>query len=204
MMFSDQVWGILIATFILISIMQYLVPPRNLPERHTRRSLSWVVMNLLGAFLLLPSDLRRDRLSDVILSTTLSMFTITVAYVYVGQIHSILAIPVYEPPIDTIVDLAVSGITWNAPHEAWMYALVGTENVYSVILFPLFNTYWFPLFLNSQTFRKCLQPSRCPGSRISRELRTKATKPSSWHCSTTATRWSEPGSMGKTLKTIVS
>ncbi|XP_029731036.2 uncharacterized protein LOC109415502 isoform X2 [Aedes albopictus] len=128
MMFAGSVWGILILTFILVSLLQYLLPPPDLPESHTQRSFSWIVINLLCAFLLLPSELRRNRLSDVIISTTLSIFTITLAYVYIGKIHSILAFPVYEPPIDTILDLAVSGITWNAPHEAWMYALVGTEN----------------------------------------------------------------------------
>ncbi|XP_021707655.1 uncharacterized protein LOC5563600 isoform X2 [Aedes aegypti] len=128
MMFAESVWGILILTFIMVSMLQYLLPPPDLPESHSQRSFSWIVINLLCAFLLLPSNLRRDPLSDVILSSTLSVFTLTVAYVYIGKIHSILAFPVYEPPIDTILDLAVSGIPWNAPHEAWMYALVGTEN----------------------------------------------------------------------------
>ncbi|XP_062557000.1 uncharacterized protein LOC134221842 [Armigeres subalbatus] len=128
MIFAGSVWAILISTLILISLLQYLTPPPDIPASHSQRSFSWILMNLLCAFLLLPSELRRYRVSDVILSTALSIFTLTVAYVYIGEIHSILAIPVYEPPIDTIYDLAVSGIPWNAPHEAWMYALVGTEN----------------------------------------------------------------------------
>lgn len=65
------------------------------------------------------------------LSVALSAFTLIVAYVYIGKIHSILAIPVYEPAIDTIIDFAESKLRWNAPHEVWMYLIAESDNVCS-------------------------------------------------------------------------
>lgn len=130
-MFSKPVWVVLIATFILSSLMLFVIPKIINPNDPTTQSkdLSWCFLSVLASLLLLPAPLQRNRPADVIFVVALLSFCLLVASIYISKIHSILAFPIFQPPIDTIYDLAVSEIPWNAPHEAWMYALVGTENV---------------------------------------------------------------------------
>ncbi|XP_053691084.1 uncharacterized protein LOC128739613 [Sabethes cyaneus] len=130
MMFTKTVWFLLIATYILIVFFDYYLPKSAASHLQYKKSLSRSFLNVFGAFLLLPSELRRGRISENILSISLLVVTFLVGYVYIGKIHSILAVPVFQPPIDTIYDLAMSNKHWNAPHEAWMYALIGSLNPY--------------------------------------------------------------------------
>ncbi|XP_055546300.1 uncharacterized protein LOC129730765 [Wyeomyia smithii] len=130
MMFTNTVWFLLIATFIVVVLFEYHLPKGNASLLNRKRSLSRSFLNVFGAFLLLPSEMRRGRISENILSISLTICTFLVGYVYIGKIHSILAVPVFQPPIDNVYDLAVSDKHWNAPHEAWMYALIGSLNPY--------------------------------------------------------------------------
>ncbi|XP_058817467.1 uncharacterized protein LOC131680773 [Topomyia yanbarensis] len=128
LMFTKPVWLVLGLTFILLALFEYFLPVQTVILR--KKSLSRSFLNLFGAFLLLPSDLRQGRAPEIIFSVSLLIFTFLVGYVYIGKIHSVLAVPVFEPPISSIYDLAMSNKYWNAPHEAWMYALIGSENPY--------------------------------------------------------------------------
>ncbi|EAT48966.1 AAEL000027-PA [Aedes aegypti] len=128
MMFSTTVWAVLLVTFVLIAILDNYMPTMIERWSPNRRGISWSFINVLCSFLLLPSVMRRSRASEVMLSVGLSAFTLIVASVYIGKIHSILAIPVYDPPIDTIIDFAESKLRWNAPHEVWMYLIAESEN----------------------------------------------------------------------------
>ncbi|XP_053691085.1 uncharacterized protein LOC128739616 [Sabethes cyaneus] len=139
MMFTKTVWGVVVVTFILISIIENVWPKKlGSPFSH-RKGLSWSFLNVLASFLLLPAYLRRGRPSEVIMSLALVSGTFLIGYVYIGKIHSILAVPVFQPPIDTVIDLAESGLTWNAPHEVWMYLLRGSENPYILKLLQRFH-----------------------------------------------------------------
>ncbi|XP_065072674.1 uncharacterized protein LOC135697028 [Ochlerotatus camptorhynchus] len=139
MMFSKTVWALTIITFIVISLLDNYMPTKIGSWSPNRRGLSWSVLNVLCVFLLLPSTMRRSRASEVMISVALLAFTLIVAYVYIGKIHSILAIPVYEPPVDTIVDFAESGLRWNAPHEVWMYLIAESENPHIKQILTKFN-----------------------------------------------------------------
>ncbi|XP_062557001.1 uncharacterized protein LOC134221843 [Armigeres subalbatus] len=139
MMFSSTVWVVLLATFIVISLLDYYIPTDIGKWSPNRKGLTWCLINTFCAFLLLPSTMRRNRASEVMLSVALSIFTLIVAYVYIGKIHSILAIPVYDPPIDTIIDFAESKLRWNAPHEVWMYLIAESENPHIKQLLTKFN-----------------------------------------------------------------
>lgn len=119
----------MIVSVITSILFEYVLPSVIGKRSSTQRSISRSFITVLSTLLLLPSALRQSRASEVIFSVTLLMFSLVVAYGYLGKIHSIRAFPVYEPPIDTIYDMAVADLPWNAPHEAWMYALVGTKNV---------------------------------------------------------------------------
>ncbi|XP_055545677.1 uncharacterized protein LOC129730396 [Wyeomyia smithii] len=139
MMFTKTVWAVVVVTFILISFIENIWPKKlDAPLAH-RKGLSWSFLNVLAAFLLLPSYLRRSRPSEIVMSLALVMGTFLIGYVYIGKIHSILAVPVFQPPIDTVIDLAESGLPWNAPHEVWMYLLKGSENPYILKLLQTFN-----------------------------------------------------------------
>ncbi|XP_058448778.1 uncharacterized protein LOC131428753 [Malaya genurostris] len=139
MMFTKPVWAMVIASFIIISIFDRILPRHYNTVSSQRKSLSWSFLNVLASFLLLPSYLRRDRTSEVIVSLVLITGTFIIGYVYIGKIHSILAVPIFQPPIDTVIDLAESGLPWNAPHEAWTFMLKGSENPYIQQVLRTFN-----------------------------------------------------------------
>lgn len=147
MMFSKPVWALTIITFVVISLLDNYMPTKIGSWSPNRKGLTWSFINVLSAFLLLPSTLRRTRASEVMISVALLAFTLIVAYVYIGKIHSILAIPVYEPPVDTIVDFAESGLCWNAPHEVWMYLIAESENVSLELTLALFWNTIIPILI---------------------------------------------------------
>ncbi|XP_055604897.1 uncharacterized protein LOC129753122 [Uranotaenia lowii] len=139
MMFTKTVWGMVILAFVVFSLFEYFLPS-NFDGRPKRRSLSLSFMNVFAAILLLPaSTMRSGRVSEMILSTTVLLFSLLVAYVYIGKIHSILAVPVFLAPIDTVEELANSKMHWNAPHEAWMYMIETSENPYIKMLLKTFR-----------------------------------------------------------------
>ncbi|XP_065072632.1 uncharacterized protein LOC135697012 [Ochlerotatus camptorhynchus] len=43
---------------------------------------------------------------------------------YSGGLSSIMTIPRYEPPIDTVLELAQSNIPWASTHDAWIFSIL--------------------------------------------------------------------------------
>lgn len=133
LMFSGPVWTLVIVTYIFYSTFLYLLPTeigRN--SARNKKGITWNLLNVFAGFLLLPSVSRRSRASEVIVSITLHIFTLIVGYVYIGQTHSIRAFPVFQPPVDTVKDLALSNLRWNAPHEVWTYMISQSQDVMPV------------------------------------------------------------------------
>ncbi|XP_055642418.1 uncharacterized protein LOC129779153 [Toxorhynchites rutilus septentrionalis] len=130
LMFTRTVWIMILVAMIISALFEYLMPNEIGSWSTGPRSLSRSFITVFSTLLLLPASLRRSRASEVMFSVTLLMFSLVVGYGYLGKTHSIRAFPLFEPPIDTIHDLAISNLPWNAPHEAWIYALIGTENPY--------------------------------------------------------------------------
>ncbi|XP_021712743.1 uncharacterized protein LOC5563604 [Aedes aegypti] len=124
--FSTSVWITLGAIFITVSICLHIFKSTTIPR--TNQGFSWILLKVLRTFVLTSADIPTNTAAEVTTVTALLMFTIIIGNVYIGKIHSILAIPPYEAPIATVLDLAKAGIQVNAPHAAWMYALDLSEN----------------------------------------------------------------------------
>ncbi|XP_055543534.1 uncharacterized protein LOC129729078 [Wyeomyia smithii] len=140
LMFSRPVWILIIITFSVISLFEYAssVIFKKPEANQQRKSLPRSFINVFGAFLLLPAELGRTRVSEIIFSVSLLLVTFITGYVYIGKIHSFLVIPVFQLPIDTISDFAVSHLPWYGRHDAWIYALNGSENYH---IESILNTY---------------------------------------------------------------
>ncbi|XP_068084386.1 uncharacterized protein [Anabrus simplex] len=102
--------------------------PRNL-KSGTRRynTLMDCAFRTLGLLVLQTPDSERHEGREVgptrhVLSWLLIVFVLVTSS-YSSGLASVLAVPRYEPPIDTVDDLAKSGIHWAATHEAWIFSL---------------------------------------------------------------------------------
>lgn len=125
--FSKSVWSVLAVTFITASLCLYML--QRFSGSIQIKSLSVMFFTTLRTFVLASANLSANRYSEVIFDTSLLMFTIIVGNVYIGQIHSILAVPPYQAPIDSMLDIAKRGLRLIAPHAAWTFFLEGSENV---------------------------------------------------------------------------
>nr|CAD7440683.1 unnamed protein product [Timema bartmani] len=60
---------------------------------------------------------------------------------YAGGLASVLTLPRYWPPIDTMADLAASNMPWAATHEAWAYILRGATDYVTSHVYQQFHVY---------------------------------------------------------------
>lgn len=113
--------------FILLTTCLYLAERRT--ENFKNKGYIWVFLKVLKTFILASGDLYRTNASSIILITSLLIFTVIIGNVYIGQIHSILTLPPYQPSISTVEDLIRSGLRLIERHPIWMYAIDGSNNV---------------------------------------------------------------------------
>ncbi|XP_049948299.1 uncharacterized protein LOC126456597, partial [Schistocerca serialis cubense] len=81
----------------------------------------------LGLLVLQTPDVER-RHTRVVGPTRHVLSWLLIAYLlvtasYGSGLSSVLTVPKYEPPIDSVRDLYESGIEWAATHEAWVFSL---------------------------------------------------------------------------------
>lgn len=95
------------------------------------------------------SSIRFTRQMEKVILALILLICMVIANAYSGSLASFLAVPRwfsehllrnepnlllyfvfrYEPPIDTIAQLASSGIRWGATSIVWVYAISGAQDV---------------------------------------------------------------------------
>lgn len=112
----------------MIVLMQLLMDRLNQTEIN-QQNIARNFLNLFAVFLLQTTNVPKRKISDILLSVALLLFAFNLANIYSSRIASLRTVPLYEASIDTIDDLAQSGLTWLQTHEAWVLGLLLSENV---------------------------------------------------------------------------
>lgn len=119
--FTDVVWVVFVVCFACNSLALYFITKRKEPF--------YAVQQVFAALLLQGTTLRKRSFSEVIFTISILMTANNLALIYLGKEASMRNFPQQSRSIETIDELADSGLHWNAPHEAWKYSLLTSENV---------------------------------------------------------------------------
>ncbi|KXJ80591.1 hypothetical protein RP20_CCG024315 [Aedes albopictus] len=144
MVFLTSVYLSIIGTFVC-SVAIYTTIFRYSMKNPLTKSIVWNALNVLAVFLLQStSNFRNRSVSETIFSVALLLFSLNIAAIYSGKYASLRTIPLYESAINTLEDLAKSGIPWLQAHEAWSYSLLLSKNPTIMKLVSLFKVYPIP------------------------------------------------------------
>ncbi|XP_069675757.1 ionotropic receptor 40a-like [Periplaneta americana] len=136
--FNVNIWKSIFASLCLSAAAIYFVSKvsrKYLGDQHCRNELS-----ILDVFfqtwrllvLQVPNLKREDSIHAplrLLISWLVVLFSLLTA-MYSGGLASVLTVPRFEEPIDTMYELARSGIIWAAPHEAYIYSIKDSEDYY--------------------------------------------------------------------------
>ncbi|KXJ76291.1 glutamate receptor U1-like [Aedes albopictus] len=139
--FSLNLWIAVLSTFLCMSffslIVNFLVD--NVLHKENRRVDLCESFMIIGSIFILQSVLlrinRSKLMSQMIIMGSLLFVGLMVGNIYSGGLSSIMTIPRYERPIDTLEDLANSNLPWASTHDAWIFSiLMATQPIIVKIL----------------------------------------------------------------------
>lgn len=140
MAFPSSVYLTIFATFCSV-VSIYMLITHFMMWKSQQRSLIWNVLNVLAILLLQATNVRHRSASETILSLALLLFGLNLSSIYSGKFASLRTVPLHESVIDTMTDLADSGIPWLQAHEAWSFSLLLSDNPTIMKLVSNFRVY---------------------------------------------------------------
>ncbi|XP_055633891.1 glutamate receptor ionotropic, delta-1-like [Toxorhynchites rutilus septentrionalis] len=145
--FSKYLWIAVLATFVISTIillfMNYVVYNVMLKTNH-RLDVSESFMVVGSIFILQTVLLRINRnkfVSQMVLFASVLFVGLMVGNAYSGGLSSVMTIPRYEPPIDTIQELADSDMIWASTHDAWIFSILMATQPTIIKLLQNFQTH---------------------------------------------------------------
>ncbi|KAM8706383.1 hypothetical protein ACLKA7_010631 [Drosophila subpalustris] len=146
--FNQASWLLLIMTIFVCSCVLYLLRYSNyfLGEKrpqnefnHTQ-NLQRSTLDIFALFIQQPSaPLTFNRFATRFFLATLLCSTITLENIYSGQLKSLLTVPFYGAPVDTIEKWAQSTWKWAAPSIIWVHTVEQSDLVTEQILASSFE-----------------------------------------------------------------
>lgn len=134
MVFLTSVYLIIFGTF-MCSVIIYTIIFQCSRKKPLENSVVWNAFNVFAVFLLQSTNNIRNRsVSETVLSVALLLFSLNIAAIYSGKYASLRTIPLYEKEVNSLEDLAESGIPWLQAHEAWTYSLLLSKNVLLIVI----------------------------------------------------------------------
>lgn len=127
--FSPSVWLCSVLSVACCIGMYSFLSHHDPSPNAERRSFGWNAMNVVAIFLFNGAKILYGSMSECILSIALVAFTINLGNIFIGKNASLRAFPLFEPPIDTVEDIANKDLIWVQTHEAWVHSLLLTQNV---------------------------------------------------------------------------
>ncbi|EAT48971.1 AAEL000007-PA [Aedes aegypti] len=128
--FSQNLWIAVLSTFLCMScfslFVNYMVD--NVLNKENRRVDLCESFMIIGSIFILQSVLlrinRSKLVSQLIVMGSLLFVGLMIGNLYSGGLSSIMTIPRYEPPVDTLEDLANSNLPWASTHDAWIFSIL--------------------------------------------------------------------------------
>ncbi|XP_048507197.1 uncharacterized protein LOC105689287 [Athalia rosae] len=110
------------------------------PKKKMIMTFSDVFMTVAGISLLqgLNKDPKGSSLAALFI--ILLVVALLIATAYGSSLASAITVPRFEKPIDSAWDLALSGIPWAAPHDAWIFSILEADDPEMRILVENFKT----------------------------------------------------------------
>ncbi|XP_034664716.1 uncharacterized protein LOC117899058 [Drosophila subobscura] len=134
--FNGPTWLLLISTILICAVFLYVMKlasyrlgfGRYEPTFHHVRKLEHSLLDTFALFIQQPSaPLSFDRFATRFFLATLLCATITLENIYSGQLKSLLTVPFYSAPVDTIEKWAQAGWKWAAPSIIWVHTVESSD-----------------------------------------------------------------------------
>ncbi|KAL9697629.1 hypothetical protein quinque_001070 [Culex quinquefasciatus] len=142
--FSPSVWLCSVLSVACCIGMYSFLSHHDPSPNAERRSFGWNAMNVVAIFLFNGAKILYGSMSECILSIALVAFTINLGNIFIGKNASLRAFPLFEPPIDTVEDIANKDLIWVQTHEAWVHSLLLTQNPYLMKVAENFRIHSIP------------------------------------------------------------
>ncbi|XP_058450303.1 glutamate receptor ionotropic, NMDA 2C-like [Malaya genurostris] len=126
--FAVDVW-IFVAVCIICCSAMYLFISHVDPGCEVK-GVAWNALNVWAIVLFQAAEILHNSVSQSVLSIALLIFAINLGNIFAGKNASLRTFPPFEPPIDTLQDLAERDIIWIQTHEAWVHSLQNPFNAY--------------------------------------------------------------------------
>uniref|UniRef100_A0A182Q9U2 Ionotropic glutamate receptor C-terminal domain-containing protein n=1 Tax=Anopheles farauti TaxID=69004 RepID=A0A182Q9U2_9DIPT len=145
--FSTPLWLAVIATFLVSTVFEVLVSvvtSKYDPRKRRRVDVCSSVMEVMSIFILQAVLMRTNRnpfTSQMILIGSLLTVGLMVGNAYSGGLASVMTVPRFEKPIDTVQDLADRNLHWGSTHDAWIFSIQLATQPTIVKLLANFVTY---------------------------------------------------------------
>ncbi|XP_030371626.1 uncharacterized protein LOC115621922 [Scaptodrosophila lebanonensis] len=141
--FNGATWLVLLGTFGACSLALYVLKYSSYFFKKTRseraffhaQKLEKSILDIFALFIQQPSaPTTFDRFAPRIFLATLLCATITLENIYSGQLKSLLTVPIYSAPVDSVQKWAQADWKWAAPSIIWVHTVENSDLVQEQIL----------------------------------------------------------------------
>ncbi|XP_046806357.1 uncharacterized protein LOC111674785 [Lucilia cuprina] len=138
MPFSYGLWLFLVFTMIMCSIMFHFIKYTSYRFKHiysarqnkyrSIKNYEKTLLDIFAVFIQQPSaDTVLHRVASRIFLAFLLCATITLENTYSGQLKSILTMPLFNEPVDTMHKWSLTGWKWAAPSIIWVHTVENSD-----------------------------------------------------------------------------
>ncbi|TMW48189.1 hypothetical protein DOY81_006735, partial [Sarcophaga bullata] len=138
MPFSNSLWLFLVFTMIMCSLMFQFIKIASFRFKHmysarrnkyrSIKNYEKTLLDIFAVFIQQPSaDTVLHRVATRIFLAFLLCATITLENTYSGQLKSILTMPLFNEPVDTMHKWSVTGWKWAAPSIIWVHTVENSD-----------------------------------------------------------------------------
>ncbi|XP_053671602.1 uncharacterized protein LOC128721830 [Anopheles nili] len=145
--FSLWMWLAVIGTVLVSTVCEVLLSilsQRLLTKKPGQVDVCESVMGVMSIFILQAVLLRTNKnpfTSQMILIGSLLIVGLMIGNAYSGGLSSVMTVPRFEKPIDTVQDLADRNLPWGSTHDAWIFSIQLATQPTIVKLLQNFVTY---------------------------------------------------------------
>ncbi|KAH8336597.1 hypothetical protein KR074_011987 [Drosophila pseudoananassae] len=156
--YNDYTWLLLILTMLMCGVFLYFMKyvsyilglKGNGTVFHHGSNLEKSLLDTFALFIQQPSaPLDFNRFAPRFFLATLLCATITLENIYSGQLKSMLTIPFYSAPVDTIEKFALAQWKWAAPSIIWVHTIQSSDLVTEQVLAKNFEVHDYSYLSNA-------------------------------------------------------
>ncbi|KAL7044659.1 hypothetical protein ACKWTF_002017 [Chironomus riparius] len=127
--FQFSLWIAVIVSFFILLVSDKLlrigyIKINDANKDHVIVSFSKIGLNILGIYVLQSVKFKSIKAGMLIFFTTVLILGLLLGNSYSSSLSSVLTIPQYKKAIDTVEELAASGMEWGSTHDAWIFSIL--------------------------------------------------------------------------------